>query len=223
MGRRKSLQVNNMKEIKLHGSFSGEEDKIEVGVDEAGRGALCGPVTVAACIMPHGFQHPLVKDSKLLNEKQRIDAREIVLKNALGYAVAHISPKEIDNTNILKATLRGMNESLRGVYSSYRFDLVLVDGDRFHGFSYGDDIIPYETIIGGDNKYSCIAAASILAKTERDAEMKRLDKEVPGYLWNSNKGYGTAAHITAIKEIGSSIHHRETFISHFLTTTRELF
>jgi ribonuclease HII len=212
-----------MKEIKLHGSFSGDVNTVEVGVDEAGRGALCGPVTVAACIMPHGFQHPLVKDSKLLNEKQRTDAREIVLANTLGYAVVHISPKEIDNTNILKATLRGMNESLRGVYPTHKFDLVLVDGDRFHGFSHGDDVIPYETIIGGDNKYSSIAAASILAKTSRDAMMKQLDTEVPGYLWNSNKGYGTAAHITAIKEIGPSIHHRETFISHFLTTTRELF
>lgn len=212
-----------MKEIKLHGSFSKDKDKIEVGVDEAGRGALSGPVTVASCIMPYGFQHPLVKDSKLLNEKQRIEAREVVLENTLGYAIVHISPKEIDNTNILKATLRGMNESLQNVYKSNRFELVLVDGNQFHGFSHGDDIIPYETIVGGDNKYSCIAAASILAKTERDAEMKRLDKEIPGYLWNSNKGYGTAAHIKAIKESGGSIHHRETFISHFLTTTGELF
>ena len=212
-----------MKEIKLHGSFSGDVNTVEVGVDEAGRGALCGPVTVAACIMPHGFQHPLVKDSKLLNEKQRTDAREIVLANTLGYAVVHISPKEIDNTNILKATLRGMNESLRGVYPTHKFDLVLVDGDRFHGFSHGDDVIPYETIIGGDNKYSSIAAASILAKTSRDAMMKQLDSEIPGYLWNSNKGYGTASHIVAIKEIGASEQHRQTFISHFLTSTGELF
>lgn len=212
-----------MKEIKLHGSFSGEEDKIEVGVDEAGRGALCGPVTVAACIMPFGFQHPLVKDSKLLNEGQRVEAREVVLQNAIAYSVVHISPEEIDNTNILRATLRGMNESLKDVYSNDKFDLVLIDGNQFHGFSSGDDVIPYETIVGGDNKYSSIAAASILAKTSRDAMMKQLDSEIPGYLWNSNKGYGTASHIAAIKEIGASEQHRQTFISHFLTSTGELF
>ena len=211
------------KQITLKGSYSGKEDKVEVGVDEAGRGALCGPVTVASCIMPFGFQHPLVKDSKLLNEGQRVEAREIVLQNAIAYSISHISPEEIDNTNILRATLRGMNESLKEVYSNNGFDLILVDGNQFHGFSSGDDVVPYETIVGGDNKYSSIAAASILAKTSRDAMMKQLDSEIPGYLWNSNKGYGTASHISAIKEIGGSIHHRQSFISHFLTSTEELF
>jgi ribonuclease HII len=211
------------KQITLKGSYSGKEDKVEVGVDEAGRGALCGPVTIAACIMPFGFQHPLVKDSKLLSEGQRVEAREVVLQNAVAYSVVHISPEEIDNTNILRATLRGMNESLKDVYLNNGFDLILVDGNQFHGFSSGDDTISYETIVGGDNKYSSIAAASILAKTSRDAMMKQLDAEVPGYLWNSNKGYGTASHIAAIKEIGGSKHHRQTFISHFLTSTSELF
>lgn len=211
------------KQITLKGSFSGEEDKVEVGVDEAGRGALSGPVTVAACIMPFGFQHPLVKDSKLLNEGQRTKAREVVLQNAVAYSVVHISPSEIDNTNILRATLRGMNESLKEVYAGNGFDLILVDGNQFHGFSSGDNIVSYETIVGGDNKYSSIAAASILAKTSRDALMKQLDTEVPGYLWNSNKGYGTASHIAAIKESGGTEHHRQTFISHFLTSTEELF
>ena len=211
------------KQITLKGSYSGNKDKVEVGVDEAGRGALCGPVTVAACIMPFGFQHPLIKDSKLLNEGQRVKAREVVLQNAIAYSVVHISPEEIDNTNILRATLRGMNESLKEVYTGNPFDLALIDGNQFHGFSSGDTVVPYETIVGGDNKYSSIAAASILAKTSRDALMKQLDTEVPGYLWNSNKGYGTASHIAAIKEIGGSEHHRKTFISHFLTSTEELF
>ena len=211
------------KQITLKGSFSGIENKIEIGVDEAGRGALSGPVTVASCIMPFGFKHPLVKDSKLLNEKQRIEAREVVLRNSIAHSVVHISPEEIDNTNILRATLRGMNESLAEVYLKNSFDLILIDGNQFHGFSSGDTVVPYETIVGGDNKYSCIAAASILAKTSRDALMKKLDIEVPGYLWNSNKGYGTASHIAAIKESGGCEHHRKTFISHFLTSTRELF
>jgi ribonuclease HII len=211
------------KQITLKGSYSGNKDRVEVGVDEAGRGALCGPVTVAACIMPFGFQHPLIKDSKLLNEGQRAKAREVVLQNAIAYSIVHISPDEIDNTNILRATLRGMNESLSEVYAVNPFDLALIDGNQFHGFSSGDTVIPYETIVGGDNKYSSIAAASILAKTSRDSMMKQLDAEVPGYLWNSNKGYGTASHIAAIKEIGGSEHHRKTFISHFLTTTEELF
>ena len=129
------------KQITLKGSYSGNKDKVEVGVDEAGRGALCGPVTVAACIMPFGFQHPLIKDSKLLNEGQRVKAREVVLQNAIAYSVVHISPEEIDNTNILRATLRGMNESLKEVYSSNGFDLALIDGNQFHGFSSGDTVV----------------------------------------------------------------------------------
>jgi len=207
------------KQIKLKGYFNESKDIIEIGVDEAGRGALAGPVTVAACIMPHGFSHPLVKDSKLLNEKNRAAAKQIVIENALGYTVVHMSPEVIDNTNILKATLKGMDNALRETYKKIKFDFVLVDGNQFHGF----DSIPFEAIVQGDNKYTSIAAASILAKTERDALMKELDVTVPGYLWNSNKGYGTKQHIDAIKESGPTSHHRKTFISHFLTTTEELF
>ena len=207
------------KQIKLKGYFNESKDIIEIGVDEAGRGALAGPVTVAACIMPYGFSHPLVKDSKLLNEKNRAAAKQIVIENALGYTVVHMSPEVIDNTNILKATLKGMDNALRETYKKIKFDFVLVDGNQFHGF----DSIPFEAIVQGDNKYSSIAAASILAKTERDSLMKELDTKVPGYLWNSNKGYGTKQHIDAIKESGPTSHHRKTFISHFLTTTSELF
>lgn len=207
------------RQILLKSSYSGDETTIEIGLDEAGRGALAGPVTVAACIMPFGFQHELIKDSKLLNEKQRKDAREIVLENALAYHVEHIYPNEIESTNILRATLRGMNQCLLEVKKNHSFDFILVDGDQFHGF----ERIPFETIIGGDNKYVSIAAASILAKTERDAMMKELDIQSPGYGWNSNKGYGTAQHIKAIKEIGANEAHRPSFISHLLTETSSLF
>jgi len=205
--------------ILLKSSFTGVEDTIEIGVDEAGRGALAGPVTVASCIMPYGFQHELVKDSKLLNEQQRKDARQIVLDNVIAYSIVHIYPDQIESTNILRATLQGMNQCLVEVNKTHSFDFILIDGDQFHGF----EGIPFETVIGGDNKYTSIAAASILAKTERDAMMKELDIQIPGYGWNSNKGYGTAAHIKAIKEIGATEVHRPSFISHLLTETGTLF
>jgi len=207
------------KQIYLKSSYTNIEDTIEIGLDEAGRGALAGPVTVAACIMPYGFQHVLIKDSKLLNEKQRREARQIVLDNALAYHVEHIYPNEIESTNILRSTLRGMNQCLVEVRKNHDFDFILVDGDQFHGF----EGIPFKTIVGGDNKYTSIAAASILAKTERDAMMKQLDIETPGYGWNSNKGYGTKQHIDAIKEIGPNESHRPSFISHLLTETGTLF
>lgn len=207
------------RQILLKSSYTGSEDTIEIGVDEAGRGALAGPVTVAACIMPFGFQHELVKDSKLLNEQQRKDARKIVLENAIAYSIVHIYPNQIESTNILRATLQGMNQCLTDVKKTQEFDFILIDGDQFHGF----EGIPFETIVGGDNKYVSIAAASILAKTERDAIMKELDIKLPGYGWNSNKGYGTAAHIQAIKELGANEAHRPSFISHLLTSTGSLF
>jgi ribonuclease HII len=207
------------KRIFLKSSYTGIETTIEIGLDEAGRGALAGPVTVAACIMPFNFQHELIKDSKLLNEGQRKQAREIVLQNALAYHVEHISPEEIESTNILRATLRGMNKCLEEVKKNHDFDFILVDGDQFHGF----DGMPFKTIIGGDNKYTSIAAASILAKTGRDDVMKELDEKTYGYGWNSNKGYGTKQHINAIKELGPTENHRPSFISHLLTETGSLF
>ena len=207
------------KHIYLKSSYTKDESTVEIGLDEAGRGALAGPVTVAACIMPFDFQHELIKDSKLLNESQRKSAREIVLQYALAYHVEHIFPDEIESTNILRATLTGMNKCLGEVRKNHDFDFILVDGDQFHGF----DGMPFETIIGGDNKYISIAAASILAKTSRDAMMKQLDIETPGYGWNSNKGYGTKQHIDAIKEIGPNEAHRPSFISHLLTATGSLF
>ena len=206
------------KNILLKGSHLNDPTLIEIGLDEAGRGALAGPVTVAACIMPHGFQHELIKDSKLLNEGQRADARQMVLDNCLAYSIQHVDVETIENTNILKATLEGMRRALEATAKEHDFDFVLIDGDQFHGF----DGKPFETIVGGDNIYTSIAAASILAKTERDNYMRGLEGGNV-YGWGSNKGYGTKQHITAIKEAGATEHHRDSFISHLLTTTNVLF
>jgi len=204
--------------ILLKHSHTNDPKTIEVGVDEAGRGALAGPVTVAACIMPYGFQHELIKDSKLLKEDERAEARQMVLDNAIAYSVQHVDVEEIENTNILKATLEGMRRALEETANQHDFDFILVDGDQFHGF----DGKPFETVVGGDNTYISIAAASILAKTERDSYMKSLEGGTL-YGWGSNKGYGTKQHITAIKESGATEHHRDSFISHLLTTTNQLF
>ena len=208
-------------QILLKGSFNNDNRIIEVGIDEAGRGALAGPVTVAACIMPHGFQHPLIKDSKLLNEKNRKIALDIIKNNAISYIVKHVNVDDIENTNILRATLEGMRRCLVDLDQNTKFDFILVDGDQFHGF----EGMSFKTVVGGDNKYTSIAAASILAKTSRDSLMKELSEEDEflQYGWNSNKGYGTKQHITAIRESGPNIHHRPSFISHLLTTTGELF
>jgi len=208
------------RQILLKDSFNGNRNIIEIGLDEAGRGALAGPVAVAACIMPAGFQHELIKDSKLLSEPQRAEARRIVLDNAITFHVEHIPVEEIESTNILKATLTGMHKCLFHLHShGHRFDFILVDGDQFHGF----EGIPFETIVGGDNKYVSIAAASILAKTSRDILMKEISKTHPQYGWGSNKGYGSAQHRNAIAELGVCEHHRDSFISHMITKTPSLF
>jgi ribonuclease HII len=206
-------------QILLKHSHSGNPNIIEIGVDEAGRGALSGPVTVAACIMPFGFQHELIKDSKLLSEPQRVDARHMVLDNALAWSVVHIPVEEIESTNILKATLNGMKRCLDEVAAKQKFDFILVDGDQFHGY----EGVPFETVVSGDNTYISIAAASILAKTERDLLMKDLSTEYPVYGWGSNKGYGTKQHRDAIVSAGVTPHHRNSFISHMLTKTNTLF
>jgi ribonuclease HII len=206
-------------QILLKHSHTGNQSIVEIGLDEAGRGALSGPVTVAACIMPFGFQHELIKDSKLLSEPQRVDARRMVLENALAWSIVHIPVEEIESTNILKATLNGMKQCLDNVAKDYKFDFILVDGDQFHGY----EGVPFETIVGGDNTYVSIAAASILAKTERDLLMKDLSVEFPAYGWGSNKGYGTKQHRDAIVSEGVTPHHRYSFISHMLTKTSTLF
>jgi len=210
------------KEITLKSSFKQDPNLIEIGLDEAGRGALAGPVTVAACIMPHDFQHSLIKDSKLLSGPQRAKAVELVKKHAIAYHVEHVPVSVIEDTNILKATMYGMKRCLDEVNNQVdKIDFILVDGDQFHGWNG----VSFETVVGGDNKYTSIAAASILAKTSRDGLMKQLSEqsEFFEYGWNSNKGYGTKQHTDMIKEKGASEHHRESFISHLLTSTGQLF
>lgn len=196
------------------------KDLVEVGLDEAGRGALAGPVVTAAVIMPKGFTHPLIKDSKLLNEGERREARALVLDNAVSYSVKAVDVEDIEKMNILKATMYGMKQCLDGIkMKGDHFDFILVDGDQFKGWNG----LPFETVIGGDNKYTSIAAASILAKTSRDLIMKKLNEGHEQYGWNSNKGYGTSAHRNAIKQDGATEHHRMSFISHMLTSTSSLF
>jgi len=178
---------------------------IEAGCDEAGRGCLAGPVFAGAVILPRGFRHPGIKDSKQLSEKDRWKIREVILNHAITWAVAMVDHIEIDRINILKASFKAMHLALEKLH--VRPGLILVDGNRFT--PYGN--IPHQTIVGGDARYASIAAASILAKTFRDEMMLSLHREFPQYGWDKNKGYGTAMHREAIAVYGLSPFHRKTF------------
>ncbi len=210
--------MDQARHVLLKSHYNQDTSIVEVGVDEAGRGALAGPVTVAACIMPADFQHPLVKDSKILSEKQKEEAYRIVMENAIAWHCVHVDAVIIEEQNILKATLHGMMLSLSGVEEKTGFDFILVDGDQFHGYNGKN----FATIVGGDNKYTSIAAASIIAKVHRDNWMRE-NEEGKRYGWPSNKGYGTAQHVKAIQEHGPTEQHRMSFISHLVTKTAELF
>ena len=179
--------------------------RVEAGCDEAGRGCLAGPVTAAAVILPPDFHNDLINDSKQLTERQREQLRPVIEREALAWAVAMVSPQEIDRINILRASITAMHRALDQL--SIRPEGILVDGNRF--FPYHD--IPHTTIVKGDGKMLCIAAASILAKTHRDELMRRLDAEFPQYGWARNKGYPTPDHRAAIAQYGVSPHHRRTF------------
>lgn len=178
---------------------------VVAGTDEAGRGCLCGPVTAAAVILPKKFFHPLLNDSKKLSEKERSFLAPLIKKEAVSFAVTHISHEKIDEINILNASILAMHKALGALLQLPEF--VIVDGNSFKPFQD----IPYETIIKGDGKYLSIAAASILAKTERDSYMKRIHLEYPNYGWNQNKGYPTKAHRLAISHYGTTPYHRKTF------------
>ncbi|MFT4665824.1 MAG: ribonuclease HII [Polaribacter sp.] len=178
---------------------------IEAGCDEAGRGCLAGPVFAAAVILPKDFKNSLLTDSKLLTEKQRDLLRPIVEKEAIAWAVGQVSPKEIDEINILNASFLAMHRAIDQLDT--RPNSLLIDGNRFN--IYQD--IPHTCIVKGDSKYMSIAAASILAKTYRDEYMYAAAKEHPGYSWLTNKGYPTKAHRKAIAELGTNEHHRMTF------------
>ena len=181
------------------------EYKLEAGTDEAGRGCLAGPVVAAAVILPENFKPLLLNDSKQLTEKQRLELKPIIEENSLAYAVGFVWQEAIDSINILNAAILAMHKAIEQLTIQPEF--IIVDGNRFK--NYHD--IPHQTIVKGDSKFMSIAAASVLAKTYRDAYMEKIDKEFPAYNWKQNKGYPTKQHRAVIKEIGITIHHRKSF------------
>jgi len=182
-----------------------QKNKIEVGCDEAGRGCLAGPVVAAAVILPKDFKHPLLNDSKQVSEKKRVQLRSVIEEHAIAYAIGIVSHLEIDELNILNASFLAMHRALDKINS--KFDSILVDGNRFKQYNKTQ----HHCIIKGDAKYLNIAAASILAKTHRDAIMLKLDQDFPQYYWKKNKGYPTKKHRDAIREIGTNVNHRMSF------------
>lgn len=182
-----------------------EAGRLEAGCDEAGRGCLAGPVYAAAVILPPDFRHPWLNDSKKLTEARRLELREIIREQSLAWAVASCSEQEIDEINILNASILAMHRALDAL--QLRPGAIAVDGNRFK--PYAD--IPHTTYIKGDGRFANIAAASILAKTCRDEYMLAAAVEYPGYDWESNKGYPTEAHREAIHRLGLTPLHRKTF------------
>ena len=179
--------------------------RLEAGCDEAGRGPLAGPVFAAAVILPEGFCHPLLNDSKQMSVKARDLLREVIEREALAWAVEAVAPEEIDTVNILNASILGMQRAVRRL--SPRPEFLLVDGNRFKPC----DGIPYRTVVHGDATYASIAAASVLAKTWRDAYMRQIAADYPQYGWEHNMGYPTREHIEAIRRYGYTPHHRKSF------------
>ena len=182
-----------------------QADKLEAGCDEAGRGCYAGPVFAAAVILPKDFHHPLINDSKKLSEKQRAALVPIIKEAAIAWAIGSQSPAQIDEINILKASIKSMHLALDQLKKRPKF--IAVDGNRFYTYKK----LPHQTIIKGDGLYAHIAAASILAKTARDTYMIELHKKYPQYGWDQNKGYGTAAHRAAIALHGLCDAHRKSF------------
>lgn len=178
---------------------------IECGTDEAGRGCLAGPVTAAAVILPNAFSNSILNDSKLLSAKNRELLKKIIEDEAIAFAFNHVWPEEIDNINILNASILAMHNSIENLNTVPEF--IIVDGNKFKSYKS----IPHQTIVKGDAKYLSIAAASILAKTNRDAYMEKIHEEFPMYNWKQNKGYPTQEHRDAIKKYGITKYHRKTF------------
>lgn len=181
------------------------EGLVEAGCDEAGRGCLAGSVFAAAVILPPDYENELLNDSKKLTDRKRKQLREIIEHDAVDWAVGIVEPGEIDEINILNASILAMHRALDQL--KVRPEAVIVDGNRFK--PYRD--LPHTTIVKGDGKYLSIAAASILAKTYRDDEMIRLAQEYPDYDWQHNMGYPTRKHREAIRQHGITPYHRRTF------------
>ena len=178
---------------------------IEAGCDEAGRGCLAGSVFAAAVILPEDYVNDGLNDSKQLSAKRRYELRREIESDALAWAVGVVTPEEIDEINILNASILAMHRALDQL--KVRPEAIIVDGNRFKPYRF----IPYSTVVKGDGKYLSIAAASILAKTYRDDYMDSLAEEFPQYGWTENKGYPTRAHREAIKKYGPTPYHRKNF------------
>ena len=182
-----------------------QHELIEAGCDEAGRGCLAGSVFAAAVILPPDFHHPLLNDSKQMTERARNILREVIEREAVAWAVAEVTAARIDEINILKASIEGMNIAAANLKVAAEF--LAIDGNRFISHTG----LPYKCIVKGDGKYADIAAASVLAKTHRDEYMLRLHNEFPHYGWDRNKGYPTKEHRLAIREHGLTPYHRLSF------------
>ncbi|MBK9320408.1 MAG: ribonuclease HII [Bacteroidetes bacterium] len=188
--------------------LSYNEEVLEAGVDEAGRGCLAGPVFAAAVILPPKLKldwYEVLNDSKKLPGTLREKLRQLIERDAMAWSVAMISADEIDRINILNATFKAMHDAIRQLKTEPEF--LLIDGNRFPKYHH----IPHKCMVKGDGTYLSIAAASILAKTHRDTYMKSLHREFPQYAWDKNKAYGTETHVQAIRTYGYSPHHRRSF------------
>ena len=181
------------------------KDVVEAGCDEAGRGCLAGAVYAAAVILPQDFHNELLNDSKQLTERQRYALREVIEREAIAWAVGTVSPQEIDQINILNASILAMHRAVDGL--KVRPEALIIDGNRFKPYHN----LPHTTVVKGDGKYLSIAAASILAKTYRDDYMNKLHEEYPHYDWKGNKGYPTKKHREGIRLHGTTPYHRMSF------------
>lgn len=182
-----------------------EQGRVEAGCDEAGRGCLAGSVYAAAVILPPDYHNERLNDSKKLTARQRYALRQDIERDAVAWAVGVVTPQEIDQINILNASILAMHRALDQL--QVRPEAIIVDGNRFKPYR----ALPHTTIVKGDGKYLSIAAASILAKTYRDDEMVRLAQEYPDYDWQHNMGYPTRKHREAIRQHGITPYHRRTF------------
>lgn len=181
------------------------ENLLEAGCDEVGRGCLAGSLFAAAVILPKDFSHPLLRDSKKMTHQQRLTVRDVIIEVALTWSIAEVSAEEIDEINILNASFLGMTRAVKGL--SVTPELLLIDGNRWKS----DLTIPHQCIVKGDSLYTSIAAASVLAKTERDTYITRMAELYPHYGWAENKAYPTKAHKEAIAQHGITPLHRKTF------------
>jgi len=182
-----------------------QEDLLEAGCDEAGRGCLAGPVFAAAVILPKDFDHPFLNDSKQLTEEQRYELRPFIEQHAVSWAVASLCNRQIDRLNILKASFKSMHLAIKQLDPVPQ--LLLIDGNRFTPYRR----IPHQCVVQGDGLYASIAAASVLAKTYRDDYMKELHLKFPRYNWIRNKGYATREHQAALDQYGPCRYHRQSF------------